>query len=248
MTRVQLGRDICGDLHTAEQREWLVTNGMGGYACGSIAGLLTRRYHGLLVAALNPPLERTLLLTKLDEQIHYAGRLYELQVDRWADGTVTAWGHQLIEHFHLEGSLPVWTFAYGDALLEKRIWMEQGSNTTYIRYTLTQASQPLSLALKALVNYRDHHSHTQSNGWEMLIKPNSQGVEIVAFEGATTFFLVASAALLIPCHNWHQGYLLSMEQYRGLHPFDDHLHAASLDIELVVGQSLTLMATTEPDS
>ena len=68
---IQFGREICGDLSIVEQREWLVTNGIGGYACGTIAGLLTRHYHGLLVAALKPPLGRTLLFTKLDETINY---------------------------------------------------------------------------------------------------------------------------------------------------------------------------------
>lgn len=62
---IEFGREICGELSLAEKREWLVTNGIGGYASGTVAGLLTRLYHGLLVAALNPPVKRTLLLTKL---------------------------------------------------------------------------------------------------------------------------------------------------------------------------------------
>jgi glycogen debranching enzyme len=68
---IEFGRAICGDLNQSETREWLVTNGIGGYASGTIAGLLTRRYHGLLVATLDPPLGRTLLLTKLDETAWY---------------------------------------------------------------------------------------------------------------------------------------------------------------------------------
>ncbi len=65
---IEFGREICGILASAESREWLVTNGIGGYASGTVAGLLTRRYHGLLMAALKPPLGRTLLLAKLDEK------------------------------------------------------------------------------------------------------------------------------------------------------------------------------------
>ena len=64
---IDFGRDICGDLAAAEAREWLVTNGMGGFACGTVAGTLTRRYHGLLVAALPAPWHRTLLVSKIDE-------------------------------------------------------------------------------------------------------------------------------------------------------------------------------------
>lgn len=72
------GRDICGDLGAAERREWLVTNGIGGYASGTVAGLLTRRYHGILVAALQPPLGRTLLVAKLDETAAYYGVDYSI--------------------------------------------------------------------------------------------------------------------------------------------------------------------------
>ena len=81
---LDFGRDICGHLPLAERREWLVTNGIGGYASGTVAGLLTRRYHGLLIAALKPPLGRTLLLTKLDETATYDGHAYPLFANRWA--------------------------------------------------------------------------------------------------------------------------------------------------------------------
>jgi glycogen debranching enzyme len=75
---LDFGREICGHLPIAERCEWLVTNGIGGYASGTVAGLLTRRYHGLLIAALQPPLGRTLLLTRLDETAINDGRAYGL--------------------------------------------------------------------------------------------------------------------------------------------------------------------------
>ena len=76
MTALDLGREITGDLKTAERREWLVTNGIGGFASGTVAGLNTRRYHGLLLAALNPPLGRTMILARLDEQVTLNERVY----------------------------------------------------------------------------------------------------------------------------------------------------------------------------
>lgn len=96
---IEFGREICGNLDTAESREWLVTNGTGSYASGTVAGLLTRRYHGLLVAALQPPLGRTLLLTKLDEAIIYNTNYYSIHVNRWADGIISPQGYQYIENF-----------------------------------------------------------------------------------------------------------------------------------------------------
>src|SRR5919198_6669598 len=152
---LEWGREISGDLEAAEQREWLVTNGLGGFASGTVAGVLTRRYHGLLIAALQPPLGRTLLLTKLEETARYAGRDYALGANRWASGVVDPTGFRHLERFHLEGTTPVWTFACADALLEKRVWMHQGANTTYISYRVRRGTAPVTLVAKALVNYRD---------------------------------------------------------------------------------------------
>src|SRR5260370_5798524 len=151
---VQLGREIGGDLAAAEWREWLVTNGIGGYASGPVAGSQTRRYHGLLIAALRPPVGRTQLVSAIDEIAHYAGADFALATHRWAGGAVDPKGFLLLEDFHLEGSTPVWTYAMADALLEKRIWMRQGEHTTHIQYTLLRGGGPLGSALKALVTYR----------------------------------------------------------------------------------------------
>jgi predicted glycogen debranching enzyme len=95
-----------------------VTNGIGGFASGTVAGLLTRRYHGLLIAALKPPLGRTLLVTKLDETIGYDGTNYEIFTNRWSDGSVNPHGYIYIESFCLEGTIPVWRYACADALIE----------------------------------------------------------------------------------------------------------------------------------
>jgi len=190
-TLINFGRDICGDLRLAGEREWLVTNGIGGYASGTVAGLLTRRYHGLLIAALDPPLERMLLVTKLDETANYGGHTYPLYANRWADGTVDPAGFHHLERFHLEGTTPVWTFACADALLEKRVWMQPGANTTYVRYDLRRATAPLTLTIKALVNYRDHHSATHAGDWQKRIEPVPQGLRVTAFDGAAPFYLLS---------------------------------------------------------
>jgi predicted glycogen debranching enzyme len=242
---IEFGREICGDLRNAESREWIVTNGIGGYASGTIAGLLTRRYHGLLVAALNPPLGRTLLVAKLDEIALYDEQSYALHTNRWADGIVGPEGYRQLERFALEGTVPTWQFACADALLEKRIWMHQGHNTTYIQYTLRRATQPLKLMVKALVNYRDHHGNTQRNDWEMRIDPVHQGVRIIAYPEATPVYLLSDRAQAAPAHNWYYNFELAIEQYRGLSDREDHLHAATFEATLNPGESLTLVASTE---
>ncbi|PSN19131.1 glycogen debranching protein [filamentous cyanobacterium CCP5] len=247
---LQFGRDICGNLATAEKREWLVTNGIGGYALQierNVMFLILTLI--LLVAALKPPLARTLLVTKLDEQITYGGQTYDLFSDRRGDGTVTPEGYRQIEDFTLNGSIPTWTFAFGDALLKKCIWMEPGTNTTYIRYSLKRGSQPMTLSLKALVNYRNHHHSSRADDWQMAIQPVTGGIEIKAFAGAHPYCLVADQGDCTPQHTWYCDYDLAIERYRGIDSRDDHLHAATFERQLQPGEFMTLAASTEaPDA
>jgi predicted glycogen debranching enzyme len=247
---VSLGRDICSTLPQAEQHEWLITNGIGGYGCGTISGILTRCYHGLLVAALDPPLARTLLLTKLDETVEYQGTYYPLSCDRWSGGTTTGHGYRNLESFHLQGTLPTWRYSCADTLVEKRIWMQPGENTTYAQYRLIRASAPVNLSIKAIVNYRDHHSVTQSvvagKTWQIHTQAHPRGLKVTAFDAAIPFYLLTNKGQLMPTNKWYQNYFLTTEKYRGLTHLDDHFHAATLKTTLAAGESITVIASTQP--
>ncbi len=206
MTRraeVEFGREVCGDLNTAEAREWLVTNGIGGFASGTVAGSLTRRYHGLLIAASD----------------------YALITQHWASGAIDPSGFRYIESFHLEGATPVWIYALADGLIEKRVWMRQGENTTFVQYALVRGSGPVEMDLKALVNYRDFHSSTHAGDWRMKIEPVQDGVKISAFDGATPFYLRSSGAQCEPRHEWYRDCFQPREKERGLDDHEDHLFA-----------------------
>lgn len=242
---ITFGREICGYLETSESREWLVTNGIGGFASGTVAGLLTRRYHGLLIAALKPPLGRTLLVTKLDEIISYDDTNYQICTNRWSDGTVDPHGYIYIESFYLEGTIPVWRYACADALIEKRIWMQQDSNTTYVLYKLTRASRPLTIGIKAFVNYRDYHSTTHGGEWRMKTDTIQNGICVRAFDGAVPFYLLTDKAEASLTHDWYFGFDLAIERYRGLDNRDDHLHAGTFTTTLIPGESLSFVASTE---
>jgi predicted glycogen debranching enzyme len=239
------GREVCGDLATAERREWLCTNGVGGYASGTIAGSLTRRYHGLLIAALRPPQGRRLVATKVDEDVAYGGGAYALATNRWTDGTVAPHGYRLLERFRLDGTTPVWTYACADALLEKRVWMEPGANTTYVRYRVLRAAGPLTLTLRALVNQCDFHATTRGAGWSMAVGPVEHGVRVQAYDGAAPVLLLAAGAEAQPEHSWYHGFALPRERERGLDAECDHLHAATFRASLRAGATLTLLASTE---
>src|SRR5579864_2827163 len=242
---VNFGRETCGSFSEASAREWLVTNGIGGFASGTIAGAATRRYHGLLVAALKPPLRRTLLVAKLEELVGYADRSYLLAANRWADGTVSPEGYRHIESFRLDGTTPVWTFACGDALLEKRVWMQHGANTTYVRYSLLRAHRALDLELKALVNYRDFHSSTHAGDWRMNIEHVEQGLRVLAFGGAVPFYILSASSVGEPAHEWYRNFDLARERYRGLDDREDHLYAGTFRATLRLGESFTVVCSTD---
>src|SRR6185437_11741449 len=174
---LSLERDVCNDVTAGLEREWLVTNGLGGYASGSILGATTRGYHGLLVAALRPPVERFVLVTKTDEEITLPdGKLLRLGVNEYEDGTIDPQGQTYLASFTLEGDIPCFTYQLTpDLKLEKRIWMEYGENTTYVQYLLRDSSglepqdKPLLLTIFPFCLSRDYHGITQGRpDWRFL--------------------------------------------------------------------------------
>jgi glycogen debranching enzyme len=258
---LDFGRDLCNTPSFATDREWLVTNGLGGYAMGAVGGVLNRSYHGLLIAALappgqpgKPPAARTLLLAKFDETATYDGHRYPFFANRYAeepkttDPWITPKGFRHLERFHLEGTTPVWTFAFADARLEKRIWMLPGANTTYVSYTQTGGSQPIHLRLQALVTYRDHHANVASTGhFSTTVEPSTNGLRLAAFDDAPPFYLLSTHFAAAPLHPpvWRDGFFLAAENYRGQKDVECYLHAADFEATLGAGQSATLVASTE---
>jgi predicted glycogen debranching enzyme len=244
---IQFGREICGNLDAAESREWLVTNGIGGYASGTVAGTGTRRYHGLLIAALQPPVGRMQLVASLDETVHSAGSDFILATHRWASGAVDPQGFCNIESFHLEGTKPVWTFAFGSARLEKRVWMRHGENTTYVQYELLSGNGSVELDLKAMVNYRDYHSSTHARDWQFKLEPIEHGIKITAFDGAVPFFLRCAEASCEVRGEWYRDCYLPAEAARGLDDREDHLFAALFHVKLAVGDAVTFVLSVRED-
>ena len=143
MMPVTLNRSICCDLNETISREWLVTNGLGAYATGTVAGVLTRMEHGLLVARTPQNDIPQLLLAKIDEEVVFDQRTYYLGTNEYRDGTLNPSGFVHLETFRLEEGFPVFTYRFGGIdgiMLEKRIWMQQGRDTTYIQYRLIRTT------------------------------------------------------------------------------------------------------------
>ncbi|HTH50928.1 MAG TPA: glycogen debranching enzyme N-terminal domain-containing protein, partial [Pyrinomonadaceae bacterium] len=121
---INIGPDECRDLNRSAALEWLETNGIGGYASGTVAALHTRRYHGLLVAATRPPLGRMVLLSKFEEKLTVGGAEYELSTNRYPE-TIHPHGFEYLVEFRLD-PFPVWTYEVAGLRLEKAVFMVYG--------------------------------------------------------------------------------------------------------------------------
>jgi 4-alpha-glucanotransferase len=246
---IRFTRAICGDLAQAERREWWIANGLGGYAGGTIAGSLTRRYHGLLIAPIGSPLGRRLLLAKADATVIGGTKSWPLFTNRWKSGAVAPAGHVRIASFHLDYSVPVWTYEVGDQAIEARMWMEPGAHTTYAAWRLRpSANSPdaeLSLRITLLVNRRDHHATMPAGGFTPEINADRERLRIVE-PGAFTLTICAPGAAIVPKHDWYRDFDLPIEAERDLDSVDNHLCAGELMLPLVPGQWCGIVASLDP--
>src|SRR6266480_7012146 len=216
---IRFTRAICGDLVQAERRECWIANGLGGYAGGTIAGSLTRRYHGLLIAPVGSPLGRRLLLAKADATVIVGTQSWPLFTNRWKNGAIAPAGHLRIANFHLDDSVPVWSYEVGDQAIEARIWMEPGAHTSYAAWRLQPAADPpdaeFALRITLLVNGRDHHATMSVGGFTPEISVDGEALRIVEPD-AFTLTICAPGAAIAPQRDWYCDFELPIEAERGL--------------------------------
>lgn len=244
---LELSGEAIGHLDEALGREWLATNGLGGYASSSIVCANTRRYHGLLFADLGPPLGRILTLSKLEETALVEGGRFPLSTNEYHDGTIHPQGYQYLSSFRLEEGLPVFHYRLPGAELEKRVFMPHGRNATYITYSLSPGSLPLSLELVPLCTHRGHHALTQGGSWQLSPAPIPDGVRIDAYPGARPYFLLAKPASFQPGGDWYWRFLYRGERERGLGYLEDLYAVGTIHAELAPGRTLTVAASLEPE-
>ncbi|MGH3001591.1 MAG: glycogen debranching enzyme N-terminal domain-containing protein, partial [Gaiellaceae bacterium] len=152
---MRFGRQLCGDLDAASTREWLVADGSGGFAMGTLAGLRTRRYHGIHVVATEPPPGRMLGLAALDPVLAIGDGRIRLAVHEWAGGAVDPLGHLQLASFQLTDGVPRWRWAIGDTILERELAPIRGRPGIAVVHRLVRASAPVRLELSALGTWRD---------------------------------------------------------------------------------------------
>ena len=156
-------------------KEWVITNGIGGFAASTDLGINTRRYHGLLIAATNPPGLRKLILSKVDESIELNGKKYDL-FSNASQGVITE-GYKYIQKFE-KTIIPIYTYKVKNVIIEKSICMLHGKNTVAIVYRVINQRAKAKLLLTPIMNFRDFHSETHDLKFRYTQKINRDKVQV----------------------------------------------------------------------
>lgn len=240
-----LGPETLGDLAAAERREWWLGNGRGGYAAGTTALSLTRRYHGLLVAPVNPPLGRVLVLAKADATATIDGVSYPLFTNRWSGSAVAPEGYRALDEFRLDGTIPCWRFRCGAATIEQRIWLEPGADTVYLAWRLEGADEAW-LGVAFLANGRDHHGETWPPGFNPEISAAGANLTVM-LPGRFTMRIAGTGGQIEPRGDWYENFDLPVERERGLGDHDAHRHVGDGFVKLQPGRWAGYAASLGPD-
>ncbi len=243
---IVISREICRDVSRALGHEWFVSNGTDGYASASITGALTRREHGLLVAG--PPSRPAPLATlaKLDEEVELGGQVYKLGTNEYSGNVISPEGFLYLRQVTFDGVLANFQYEAGRFQLTKTVWMEQGRQTTFIRYTLGEQSEPLSLTLLPLCDYRSNAELTQGReDWRFQVQVLDHGFSVRASQEAAAYrVLVTPDAVFTPLDLWYWRFQLRASGYAQTDMYVPGLFRA----ELQPGGDLTVIATLEDDS
>jgi predicted glycogen debranching enzyme len=237
-------RAVLQNFADASQLEWLETNGLGGWASSSIIGANTRRYHGLLTAAIVPPAERMVLLSKLDETIVTGDKRIELGVNVYADNVVAPLGHHYLNRFTKE-LFPEWEYEVEGIRLRKTIAMVNGENTTLIIYDVVESAEPFTLELLPLMAARGYHSLNHEGPQMHWDADFTDGVFHNQPDGENHVFISIPGAVYEHTPRWFNHFQYPVEQYRGLDCQEDLFNHGTFTVELKQGDSIGIIISTE---
>ncbi len=235
-------RSLLGDPQRALAYEWLETNGVGGWAGSSILGAHTRRYHGMLVAATNPPAGRLVLLSRLDEALRVGEETFHLSSNVFP-GVVDPRGYEHLESFR-RGLFPVWEYVAGGVRLRKTVAGVDGENTTLVLYEALEAPGAFTVELLPFFAGRDYHAlgHAREVGREADF---SAGVLCYAMgAGVPAVFLAVPGAEFRPGPDWYYNFDLPREEERGFDHREDLFTPGVLAVRLEPGARLAVFAST----
>jgi predicted glycogen debranching enzyme len=226
-----------------DRREWLETNGIGGYASSTVCGINTRRYHGLLVAATKPPVGRVVLLSKLEERITIGKSGIDLGANQFP-GVVHPRGFKHLLSFE-RGLFPAFEYAAEGVRIRKTIAAIHGENTTVIVYELRESSGEVTLELRPFIAGRDYHSLVHANDGIHRDAAFDDGIfALQPYDGLPTLFLSVPEGAFHPAPDWYFNFEYAIEQERGLEAHEDLFTPGTFSRALVKGTALVVIAST----
>ena len=248
---LRFDHSVCGNLDQALRREWLETNGIGGFASSTIVGLDTRRYHGLLTAALHPPGDRYLLLAKLEETLVVGTSRHELSANQYP-GTIHPTGFTLQREFRLD-PFPTFTWAVDGFVLEKTVLLVHGENTVVVTYALRrEEGAPLApdtavgLEVRPLIAFRDFHATTHENdGIDRNVTLGDGVASMTPYRGLPTLHVAHDARRIDPSGDWYRSFEYAEERARGLDFREDLYQPFTLHFDVGSADRATIVAGTE---
>ena len=234
---------LAGNLPYALSREWLETDGTGSYASSTLCGLNTRRYHGLFVAALDPPVRRNVLLSKLEPTVVAGGRAWELGSNQYP-GVVHPDGYTRLADFHID-PLPTWVWRVETFAVEQTLFLVHGARLLAVQFRLLEGDGA-ALELRPLLAYRDYHALTQQNPvLNAELHETSGGVSIAPYASLPPLHFAHNCDSLTQTGEWYRQFQYAREQERGLDFEEDLLQPFVLHHALQPGRPATLLVSLE---
>jgi predicted glycogen debranching enzyme len=244
---IRFDQSVCTDPDRARKLEWLETNGLGGFSSSTITGLNTRRYHGLLTAAVKPPAERMVLLSKMEETLLIDGRHFDLSSNQY-EGEIYPQGYRYLKEFRLD-PFPTFVYSVEGIEIEKRVFMVAGENTTVIEYSIQLAEGGIGcvLELRPLIAFRDYHAATHHNdALDRTVTVDGTIASVAPYQGLPSLYFGHNAEALEASGNWYYNFEYSMELERGLDAHEDLFNPFVLRFFLPQGGLATVIASTQP--
>ncbi len=218
-----LGKEVLSDYATAITKEWVVTNGLGGYASSTVLGINTRKYHGLLVSAFNPPGDRRVCLAKLDEEVNVGNRIYPLSANEFQNGVFPK-GYMFLESFAAT-PFPKFFFSVENVRVHKIVFTPNEKNVSVILYrVLNESKNDVEIRVFPLINWR--HFHSVTDRWKInwdFVANREAGDEVgVSFSiPRSTLMMTTTEGRYIPTGKWIERIFLREEAARGESCLDD---------------------------
>ena len=242
--RLTKEKTVLENFEEISRLEWLETNGLGGWAGSSLSGCNTRRYHGLLMAAIKPPAERILLVSKLDETLILEGNRFELGTNYYGDA-ISPKGFQYLSSFK-KALFPEWVYDAGGIRIRKSITMINNENSTLIRYEVLKATNPFFMQLQPLIAARGYHAlqHAYNNiFWDVDF---DNGIfHNQPYEGAPHIYISVPGSTYQSVNKWLYKFNYNMEKYRGLDFEEDLFNHGIFNVQLQDGDILKIIISTE---